>query len=106
MLWCPLLNKLKKKAMVATQDDSDEESSDEEDSQEVSNLALMAIEDESFDESNKVNDLPTYNELYEAFKELFNDMMKIDKKNACLKNKMLELSNENDDLQKCNDLLN
>ena len=29
---CPLLNKLKKKAMIATWDDSDEESSDEEDS--------------------------------------------------------------------------
>ncbi|KAH9763589.1 hypothetical protein KPL70_001218 [Citrus sinensis] len=40
---CPLINKLKKKAMVATWDDSEEESSDEEGSQEVSNLALMAI---------------------------------------------------------------
>ncbi|KAH9791901.1 hypothetical protein KPL71_003915 [Citrus sinensis] len=40
---CPLLNKLKKKAMVATWDDSDEDSSDEEESQEVSNLALMVI---------------------------------------------------------------
>ncbi|KAH9762987.1 hypothetical protein KPL70_001016 [Citrus sinensis] len=35
---CPLLNKLKKKAMVATRDDSNEE-----ESQEVSNLPLMAI---------------------------------------------------------------
>ncbi|KAH9781640.1 hypothetical protein KPL71_008548 [Citrus sinensis] len=42
---CPLINKLKKKAMVATWDDSDEDSSDEEESQEVSNLALMAIRD-------------------------------------------------------------
>ncbi|KAH9781762.1 Integrase catalytic domain-containing protein [Citrus sinensis] len=40
---CPLINKLKKKVMVATWDDSEEESSDEEGSQEVSNLALMAI---------------------------------------------------------------
>ncbi|KAH9686494.1 hypothetical protein KPL70_014367 [Citrus sinensis] len=40
---CPLINKLKKKVMVATWDDSEEESSDEEASQEVSNLALMAI---------------------------------------------------------------
>ncbi|KAH9679983.1 hypothetical protein KPL71_026357 [Citrus sinensis] len=40
---CPLINKLKKKAMVATWDDSEEDSSDEEGSQEVSNLALMAI---------------------------------------------------------------
>ncbi|KAH9763080.1 hypothetical protein KPL70_001052 [Citrus sinensis] len=43
---CPLLNKLKKKAMVATWDDSDEDSSDEEESQEVSNLALMAVGDD------------------------------------------------------------
>ncbi|KAH9770099.1 Integrase catalytic domain-containing protein [Citrus sinensis] len=40
---CPLINKLKKKAIVATWDDSEEESSDEEGSQQVSNLALMAI---------------------------------------------------------------
>ncbi|KAH9780462.1 hypothetical protein KPL71_008083 [Citrus sinensis] len=40
---CPLINKLKKKAMVATWDDSEEESNDEEGSQEVSNLGLMAI---------------------------------------------------------------
>ncbi|KAH9724699.1 hypothetical protein KPL70_007586 [Citrus sinensis] len=40
---CPLINKLKKKAMVATWDDSEEESNDDEGSQEVSNLALMAI---------------------------------------------------------------
>ncbi|KAH9649857.1 hypothetical protein KPL70_026141 [Citrus sinensis] len=40
---CPLINKLKKKAMVATWDDSEEESNDEEGSQEVSNLTLMAI---------------------------------------------------------------
>ncbi|KAH9792467.1 hypothetical protein KPL71_004134 [Citrus sinensis] len=40
---CPLINKLKKKAMVATWDNSEEESNDEEGSQEVSNLALMAI---------------------------------------------------------------
>ena len=40
---CPLINKLKKNAMVATWDDSEEDSSDEEGSPEVSNLALMAI---------------------------------------------------------------
>ncbi|KAH9753733.1 hypothetical protein KPL71_015184 [Citrus sinensis] len=47
---CPLLNKLKKKAMVATWDDSDEETSDDEEHQEMKNLALMAIGDESDDE--------------------------------------------------------
>ncbi|KAH9697997.1 hypothetical protein KPL71_023833 [Citrus sinensis] len=47
---CPLLNKLKKKAMVATWDDSDEETSDDDEQQEMTNLALMAIEEESCDE--------------------------------------------------------
>ena len=42
----------------------------EEESHEVSNLALMAIGDESDDELDEVNDLPTYDELYDAFKEL------------------------------------
>ena len=54
----------------------------------------------------KVNDLPTYDELYNAFKELHNDIMKIGKKNACLKKKMLELWNEKEALHKYNDLLN
>ena len=54
----------------------------------------------------QINDLPTYDELYDAFKELHNDMMKIIKKNARLKKKILELSKENDALHKCNDLLN
>ena len=61
---CPLLKKLKKKAMVVTWYDIDEESSDEIDSQEVSNLALMTIRDDELDE---VNYLPTYDELYNAF---------------------------------------
>ncbi|KAH9704714.1 hypothetical protein KPL70_011578 [Citrus sinensis] len=47
---CPLLNKLKKKAMVATWDDSDEETSDDEEQQEMTNLALMAVGEESCDE--------------------------------------------------------
>ncbi|KAH9735120.1 hypothetical protein KPL71_017636 [Citrus sinensis] len=47
---CPLLNKLKKKAMVATWDDSDEETSDEDEQQEMTNLALMAVGKESCDE--------------------------------------------------------
>ncbi|KAH9679703.1 hypothetical protein KPL71_026239 [Citrus sinensis] len=51
---CPLLNKLKKKAMVATWDDSDEEKNDDEEHQEMTNLALMAIGDESDDELDEV----------------------------------------------------
>ena len=45
--------------MAETWDDSDEETSNEEESQEVSNLALMAIGEE-FD---KVKDLASYDEL-------------------------------------------
>lgn len=84
---------------MATWDISDKESMDEEQSQEVSNLALMAIEDEYFDEVDVVNDLP-FDELFEAFKELYNDLKKIGLKNASLKKIMLEFLNENDVLQK------
>ena len=59
--------------MVATWDDSDEESSDEEDSQEVSNLTLMAIRDD--DELDEVNDLSSYDELMICMILLKNCMM-------------------------------
>ncbi|KAH9697748.1 hypothetical protein KPL71_023737 [Citrus sinensis] len=88
---CPLINKLKKKAMVATWDDSEEELSDEEGSQEVSNLALMAIGGD--DDLNEVSD-PTYDELYDAFKDLHNELMK----NVCLKKEIAKLKNENESL--------
>ena len=58
--------------MVATWDDNDKESSDEE-QQEMTNLALMAIGEKSFNELDKVSDLPTYDELHNAFKELHDD---------------------------------
>ena len=45
----------------------------------------MAIREE-FDE---VKDLPSYNELFEAFIELHNDLKKIGMKNVSLKKKML-----------------
>ena len=95
---CPLLNKPKKKAMVVTWDDSDEETSDDEEHQERTNLALMAIGDKSDDELDEVNDLPTYDELHDTFKELHDEWMKIVKKNACAKKKMVELKNENEPL--------
>ncbi|KAH9659010.1 hypothetical protein KPL70_023699 [Citrus sinensis] len=74
---CPLLNKLKKKAMVATWDDSDEETSDDDEQQEVTNLALMAVGEESCDELDEVSVLPTYDELHYAFKDLHDELMKI-----------------------------
>lgn len=51
----------------------------------MSNLTLMAIREESFNKIDDVNDLPTYDEIYNVFKELYSDLMKIIKKNACLK---------------------
>ena len=84
--------------MVATWDDSDEETSDSEEHQEMTNLALMAIGDELDDELDKVNDLSTYDELYDAFKELHDNWIKVGKKNACLKKKMVKLTNENESL--------
>ncbi|KAH9726519.1 hypothetical protein KPL70_008287 [Citrus sinensis] len=75
---CPLLNKRKKKAMVATWDDSDEETSDDDEQQEMTNLALMVVGEESCDELDEVSVLPTYDELHDAFKDLHDELMKID----------------------------
>ena len=50
--------------MVATWDDCDEETSDDKEHQEMKNLALMAIGDESDDELDEVSDLPTYDEYF------------------------------------------
>ncbi|KAH9658467.1 CCHC-type domain-containing protein [Citrus sinensis] len=93
---CPLLNKLKKKAMVAIWDDSDEETSDDDEQQEMTNLALMAFGEESCDELDEVRVLPTYDELHDAFKDLHDKLMKIGKKKICLKKKMIELKDENE----------
>lgn len=77
---CPLLNnsKLKKKSIVATWNNSDEESTEEDQAHEMSNLALMVIGDEL----DEVNDLPYYDELLETFKELHSDIKKFGFKKA------------------------
>ena len=54
----------------------------------------MAIGEGSLDELDEVNDLPIYDELHDSFKELHDEWIKISKKNACFKKKMLELTNE------------
>ncbi|GAV69765.1 zf-CCHC domain-containing protein [Cephalotus follicularis] len=80
---CPSLKKKdyehskKKKAMVATWDDSDESSSDEESDGEIANIAFMAIEEE---EEYKVNF--SFDELQYAYENFFHEY-----KNVCLKNK-------------------
>ena len=61
-----------------------EETTDEEESHEVSNLALIVIGDESVDKLNEVSD-STHDELYDTFKELHDDLIKLSKKNAFLK---------------------
>ena len=73
-----------------------EETTNEEEYHEVSNLVLMTIGDESDDELDGVNYLPTYDELHDAFKELHDEWMKIAKKKVYLKKKMVELTNENE----------
>ncbi|GAV73049.1 zf-CCHC domain-containing protein/UBN2 domain-containing protein [Cephalotus follicularis] len=75
----------KKKAMVAIWDDSDSSSSEEESDEEVVNFALMVMEeDTSEDESeNEVNF--TFDELQNAYENLF-----VEYENACLKNKSLK----------------
>ena len=49
------------------------------------------------DDLNEVSD-PTYDELYDVFKELHNKLMKIGKKNVCLKKEMAKLKNKNESL--------
>ncbi|GAV79622.1 zf-CCHC domain-containing protein [Cephalotus follicularis] len=73
-------SKKKKKAMIATWSDSDPSSSDEESDEEVANIAFMAIEEE---EEDKVNF--SFDELQEAYENLFHEY-----KNVCLKNKSLK----------------
>ena len=80
--------------------------SEDEEHEEMTNLSLMVIGEESFDKLDEVSNLPTYDESHNAFKELYDEWIKIGKKNTCLKKKMLELTNEKDALEKCNNSLN
>ncbi|GAV62319.1 zf-CCHC domain-containing protein/UBN2 domain-containing protein, partial [Cephalotus follicularis] len=85
----------KKKAMVATWDDSDLSSSDESGSdEEVVNFALMAMEeDSSGDESeNEVNF--TFDELQNAYENLFKEYECVCLKNKSLKKNAMSMSNE------------
>ncbi|GAV71273.1 zf-CCHC domain-containing protein/DUF4219 domain-containing protein/UBN2 domain-containing protein [Cephalotus follicularis] len=81
---CPNLKKKekfkKKKAFVATWDDSDLSISEEESDGEVDNIDFMAIEEEEEDEVNF-----SFDELQDANENLFHEY-----KNVCLKNKSLK----------------
>ncbi|GAV65908.1 zf-CCHC domain-containing protein/UBN2 domain-containing protein, partial [Cephalotus follicularis] len=70
----------KKKAMVATWDDSDPSSSEEESDVEVANLAFMAIEEENEDEVKF-----SFDELQDAYENLFHEY-----KNVCINNKSIK----------------
>ncbi|GAV63256.1 zf-CCHC domain-containing protein/UBN2 domain-containing protein, partial [Cephalotus follicularis] len=89
---CPNLKKKEKlnkeqskkmKAFVATWDDSDPSSSEEESDEEVANIAFMAIEEENEDEVNF-----SFDELQDAYENLFHEY-----KNVCIKNKSLKKDN-------------
>ncbi|GAV62604.1 zf-CCHC domain-containing protein/UBN2 domain-containing protein [Cephalotus follicularis] len=92
----------KKKAMVATWDDSDSSSSEEESDEEVVNFALMAMEeDTSVDESkNEVNF--TFDELQNAYENLFKEYECVCLKNKALKKNAISMSNEIENLKKEN----
>ncbi|GAV61928.1 zf-CCHC domain-containing protein [Cephalotus follicularis] len=90
----------KKKAMVATWDDSDLSNSDESGSdEEVVNITLMAMEeDTSGDESeNEVNF--TFDELQNAYENLFKEYESICLKNKSLKKNGISLSKEIENLK-------
>ncbi|GAV89326.1 LOW QUALITY PROTEIN: zf-CCHC domain-containing protein/UBN2 domain-containing protein, partial [Cephalotus follicularis] len=70
----------KKKAMIATWDDSDESCFDEESDGEVANIAFMAIEEEEEDEVKF-----SFDELQDAYENLYNEY-----ENICLTNKSLK----------------
>ncbi|GAV79787.1 zf-CCHC domain-containing protein [Cephalotus follicularis] len=70
----------RKKAFVATWDDSDSSTSEEESDKEVAHIAFMAIEEEEEDEVNF-----SFHELQDAHENLF-----LEYKNVCLKNKSLK----------------
>lgn len=67
---------------MATWNDSDEESINKNQTCEILNLALMVVGGEPFDELNKVNILPFYDELFAIFQELHSDLKKINLKSV------------------------
>ena len=100
---CPQLKKdprkYKKKAMIATWSGSDESSFEEKDSNEQANFCLMAHENEINTET--PNDF-TFEELYEAFYNLIDELKKLGVKNKELKSKNQSLLKENESISNKN----
>ncbi|GAV89529.1 UBN2 domain-containing protein, partial [Cephalotus follicularis] len=76
----PIALKASKEDSETTWDDSDPSSSEEESDEEVANIAFVAIEEEEEDEVNF-----SFDELQDAYENLFHEY-----KNVCLKNKSLK----------------
>lgn len=114
---CPRLKgkKSKKKALKVTWDDSDKSESEQNSSDnEMANFCLMAKDDEvsSSNDNSDYDNSPSYEELQDAFDDLYENTLKIKSKYNTLKKKEIEYSNqidclkeENKDLLKENQLL-
>ena len=90
---CPLYKSKakmrKRKAMMATWSESENESSKEENEKEVTNMCLMAI-----DELDEVNSIISDEDIHDAFQELYEDFEKLGWKNIFLKKKVQQLEKE------------
>ncbi|GAV64796.1 zf-CCHC domain-containing protein/UBN2 domain-containing protein, partial [Cephalotus follicularis] len=82
-----------KKAMIATWSDSDYSSSNEESDGKVANIAFMAMEEEEEDEVNF-----SFDELQNAYENLFCEYENICLKNKSLKKNIISLSKENESI--------
>ena len=97
--------------MIATWDDSsDDSSSDEEQPQEKANFALMAIGDQSDNESeeeshNEVKSKPSYDELYNAFFEMCDEIENNIRKHSRVKKELKLANTKNNELLKQVDAL-
>ena len=93
--------------MTATWSDGDESSSEEDEKiEEISNLCLMAKEEEvSSDEDEEVYDLYTFDELQEAFDDLSSKFEKLSSKHIALKRNFSKLKAKVKALEKEKEIL-
>ena len=87
---CPLYKneakRRKKKVIMATWSESEDQSSEEENEKEMANMCSMAI-----DELDEVNSNLSDEDIHDAFEELYEDFEKLDLKNISLKKKVQQL---------------
>ncbi|KAL5548818.1 hypothetical protein UlMin_004049 [Ulmus minor] len=89
---CPQQKQGRKKAMMATWDDSDSSDS-ESDKDERANVCFMTIHDEVTNPDLNSSNF-SYDELYDAFEELYTEFEMLISKYKVLKNKNISLENE------------